>query len=181
VIATILAAGVVYLSAAMTPPVYLSESVLEMSSTETTPDKEAVLAQSYVDYFNQPATQEVLRKQAGLSGPGTFTARVVGVSPIIYVDATADQPQTAENAVAGITTAFRTSIEQSLKPPPSPDSPSSSTSASTTVSTLRPADSAVRVPTNDGRSVGNAAAVAALLSVLVVCCVPDLRVRGRTL
>ena len=104
---TVTLAGVSLLTA---HPTYVGKSELIVSSPGRAPDQDAVLLQGYVVLFNNPAT--IARLQAANHIPDgiTFGAKPVAASPILTIEATADDAKTAETAAQDMAVAFRQDI-----------------------------------------------------------------------
>ena len=104
---TVTAAGV---SLALSHPTYVAKSELVVSSPGRSPDQDAALVQGYIALFNTPAM--IARLQAANHIPDgiTFEAKPVAASPILTIDATADDAKTAETAAQDMAVAFRQDI-----------------------------------------------------------------------
>ena len=76
----------------------------------TAPDQDAALVQGYVALFNDPAT--IARLQAANHIPDgiMFEAKPVAASPIMTIEATADNAKAAETAAQDMAVAFRQDI-----------------------------------------------------------------------
>ena len=104
---TVTLAGVSLLTA---HPTYVGKSELIVSSPGRAPDQDAALVQGYVALFNNPAT--IARLQAANHIPDgiTFEAKPVAASPILTIEATADDAKAAETAAQDMAVAFRQDI-----------------------------------------------------------------------
>jgi polysaccharide biosynthesis transport protein len=104
---TVTLAGVPLLTA---HPTYVGKSELVVSSPNRAPDQDAALVQGYVVLFNNPTT--IARLQAANHIPDgiTFEANPVAASPILTIEATADDAKTAEAAAQDMAVAFRQDI-----------------------------------------------------------------------
>jgi succinoglycan biosynthesis transport protein ExoP len=104
---TVTLAGVSLLTAHTT---YVGKSELIVSSPGQAPEQDAFLVQGYVVLFNDPTT--IARLQAANHIPDgiTFEAKPVAASPILTIEATADDAKTAETAAQDMAVAFRQDI-----------------------------------------------------------------------
>jgi polysaccharide biosynthesis transport protein len=104
---TVTLAGVPLLTA---HPTYVGKSELIVSSPNRAPDQDAALVQGYVVLFNNP--EMIARLQAANHIPDgiTFAAKPVAASPILTIEATADDAKTAETAAQDMAVAFRQDI-----------------------------------------------------------------------
>jgi succinoglycan biosynthesis transport protein ExoP len=91
-------------------PTYVGKSELIVSSPGQAPEQEAVVLQAYVVLFNDPATIARLRAASHIPGGIIFGAKPVAASPILIIEATADDPKTAETAAQDMAVAFRQDI-----------------------------------------------------------------------
>ncbi|MFI5783591.1 CpsD/CapB family tyrosine-protein kinase [Nocardia sp. NPDC051570] len=77
---------------------YMSRVLVSAASTRP-PTQDAILAQGFTYYINDPTYQSGLRQKPGFpSGINNFSAEFVSASPLFYVQVTADTPQAAEAA-----------------------------------------------------------------------------------
>lgn len=104
---TVTLAGV---SVVLAHPTYVGKSELVISSPGRSPDQDASLIAGYSALFNDPAT--ITRLQAANHIPDgiTFEAKPVAASPILTIEATADDPKAAETAAHDMAVAFRQDI-----------------------------------------------------------------------
>ncbi|MDR3656467.1 MAG: hypothetical protein P4L48_12615 [Mycobacterium sp.] len=104
---TVTLAGVSLLTAHTT---YVGKSELIVSSPGRAPDQDAALVQGYFALFNNPET--IARLQAANHIPDgiTFEAKPVAASPILTIEATADDAKTAETAAQDMAVAFRQDV-----------------------------------------------------------------------
>lgn len=104
---TVTLAGV---SLVLAHPTYVGKSELVVSSPGRAPDQDAALVQGYIAIFNNPAM--IARLQAANHIPDgiTFEAKPVAASPILAIEATADDPKAAESAAHDMALAFRQDI-----------------------------------------------------------------------
>jgi polysaccharide biosynthesis transport protein len=104
---TVTLAGVSLLTA---HPTYVGKSELIVSSPGRAPDQDAALVQGYAALFNNP--EAIARLQAAKHIPGgiTFEAKPVAASPILTIEATADDAKAAETAAQDMAVAFRQDI-----------------------------------------------------------------------
>ena len=89
-------------------PTYVGKSALTLSGRA--PDQDAVVALGYITLFNDPATIGRLRTTTKIPEDVTFEARVAAASPILRIEATADDPRVAQDAAQAMTEAFRDDI-----------------------------------------------------------------------
>ena len=80
------------------PVRYTGTSTLIVSSGARA-EEDAVLAQGYVEYINEPSAQDALLQAANLTGVD-FEARTGASSPIVYIDAVADNSFTVKQDTA---------------------------------------------------------------------------------
>jgi Mrp family chromosome partitioning ATPase/capsular polysaccharide biosynthesis protein len=104
---TVTLAGVSVLVAHTT---YVGKAELVVSSPGRAPDQDAALIQGYSALFNNPAT--IARLQAANHIPDgiAFEAKPVAASPILTIEATADDAKAAETAAQDMAAAFREDI-----------------------------------------------------------------------
>jgi polysaccharide biosynthesis transport protein len=91
-------------------PTYVGKSELVVSSPNRAPDQDAALLQGYLMLFNNPATIARLRGANHIPNGVIFAAKPVAASPILTIEATADDPKTAETAAQDMAVAFREDI-----------------------------------------------------------------------
>jgi hypothetical protein len=96
------------------PTTYTSSWALTGASQERSPEQDALLAQGYVELFNEPGYQSVLRNRVGVPEDVGLVARIIGTSPIVYIEATADSANVAKAMVGGVATQFREDIRANL-------------------------------------------------------------------
>ncbi|OUS92456.1 hypothetical protein [Rhodococcus sp. NCIMB 12038] len=89
---------------------YTGRAALIVSSPGRAPEQDAILVVGYVDYFNNGPYQERIRAQADVPDDVTFAASMAAASPIFYIDATADDPETAASAATSMAGAFRDDV-----------------------------------------------------------------------
>jgi Mrp family chromosome partitioning ATPase len=94
---------------------YTGRAVLTIVSQSRSPDQDAVLAQGYADYFNEPSSQGRLRRAAGVPGGVALNARIAAASPILYVEATADSPDLAQTLATKSAIALREDVNTGLQ------------------------------------------------------------------
>lgn len=94
---------------------YTGRAALTLVSQKRSPEQETVLAQGYADYFNQASSQEVLRRRAGVPSSVTLDARIAAASPIVYVEATAKNPDVARTAATTMAVALRDDVNTGLR------------------------------------------------------------------
>ncbi len=96
-------------------PVYTSTWALRVDSLARGPEQDAVLAQGYVEYFNQPPSKQVLRAMTGLSSDVAFNARNSATSPIFYIEATAPTADLAAGSATRLAETFREEINTQVR------------------------------------------------------------------
>jgi capsular polysaccharide biosynthesis protein len=96
-----------------TPTTYTGRSSLIVASNDRSPDQDAVLVQGYVAYFNDPAYQSRLLATADLRGGVMVSAQAAAASPILLIDATTQDPRSAQSAAAEVATIFQSEINHS--------------------------------------------------------------------
>jgi succinoglycan biosynthesis transport protein ExoP len=94
---------------------YTGRSTLTITSDSRGPEQDAVLAQGYTDYFNEPSYQDTLRAAAGVSKDVTLAARTAASSPIVYIEVEAADRAVAASAASTIATAFREGVNENLR------------------------------------------------------------------
>jgi polysaccharide biosynthesis transport protein len=108
VVAVVAALGVLVAAASSLPthPTYVGKSSLVLSAR--TPDQDAIIALGYVTLFNDPATIARVRATSKTKIPEdvTFEARMAAASPILTIEATADDPKVAQDAALHMAAAF---------------------------------------------------------------------------
>ena len=89
-------------------PTYVgkSTSVFAVSA----PRQDAMMVVGYMTIFNDPATIARLRTTAKIPEDVTFEAQAVAASPILTIEATADDPKVAQDAAADMAQAFRADL-----------------------------------------------------------------------
>lgn len=96
------------------PTTYTASWALTGASQERSPEQDAVLAQGYVELFNEPGYQDVIRNHLGITEDVALGARIIGTSPIVYIEATAGSPEAAQTAVQVVATQLREDIRANL-------------------------------------------------------------------
>lgn len=112
IVVLLLAVGGAVAATVLSPTTYTGRSSLIVSSNDRSPDQDAVLVQGYVDYFDDVAYQTQILEAAGVEGSVQIEARSAASSPIMIVEATADDPDVAAEASAAVAQAFRDSINE---------------------------------------------------------------------
>ncbi|GLZ48512.1 hypothetical protein Acsp06_46970 [Actinomycetospora sp. NBRC 106375] len=111
----LLAAGGALGAALLQGTTYTGRAALTIVSVDRAPEQDTVLAQGYADYFNQASSQEVLRQSAGVPTTVTLNARIAAASPIVYVEATADTADVAQDSATKMAVALRNDVNQGLQ------------------------------------------------------------------
>ena len=110
----LLIAGIAMLSAALPllfgNPKYVASSTLVLSASGRSPIENAPLAVGYVTIFNEPRTIGRLRATLNIPEDVKFEARTVAASPILTIEATAGEPEVAQDAAENMAAAFRDDI-----------------------------------------------------------------------
>jgi Mrp family chromosome partitioning ATPase len=104
---TVTLAGVSLLTA---HPTYVGKSELIASTPNRAPEGDAALVQGYIALFNNPETIARLRAANHIPDGITFEAKPVAASPILTIEATADNAKAAETAAQDMAVAFRQDI-----------------------------------------------------------------------
>lgn len=89
---------------------YVGKSLLVQSSPQRTPEQDATMAVGYATLFNEPVTVGRLRERTQLPDSVTFEAQTVAASPILTIEATAEDPELAQSAAQQMAAAFRDDI-----------------------------------------------------------------------
>ena len=91
-------------------PTYVGKSELIVSSPGIAPEQDAFLVQGFIALFNDPATVARLRAASHIPDGITFEAKPVAASPILTIEAIADNAKAAETAAQDMAVAFRQDI-----------------------------------------------------------------------
>ncbi|MCG7595429.1 hypothetical protein [Mycobacterium sp. PSTR-4-N] len=105
--------GAVVLTTAVTAddrPQYVGKALLVQSSPGQSPEQDATMAVGYSTLFNEPSTTTRLRESAQIPDSVEFTASTVAASPILTIEATADDPGVAQTAAQRMAETFREDI-----------------------------------------------------------------------
>ncbi|RDH78664.1 hypothetical protein DVS77_08460 [Mycolicibacterium moriokaense] len=102
---TTLAATAYALTASAT---YTGKSTLMLSGR--TPEQDAVMVVGYLTLFNDPATIARLKATNGIPEAVTAEALTAGASPILNIEATANDPKVAQDAAQKMAQTFSTDI-----------------------------------------------------------------------
>lgn len=113
-IATLAVGGVVAVTLTQETS-YTGKAALTIASQNRAPEQDAVLAQGYADYFNQESYQDVLAVETGLGAGATFAARTAASSPIVYVEATTLEPESAQTSAEMMARAFQEDVNTNLR------------------------------------------------------------------
>ncbi|WP_099042245.1 tyrosine-protein kinase family protein [Mycobacterium neglectum] len=105
---TLLAVLAASLLAMRTPTTYVGKSTLILSGR--TPDQDSVLVIGYLTLFNDPATLSRLKTATDIPEAVTVGALTAGASPILTIEATADNPELAQDAAQKMAQAFSEDI-----------------------------------------------------------------------
>ena len=99
-------------SSLSTHPTYVGRSTLVLFGG-TAPEQDALMVVGYMTIFNDPATITRLRTTTKIPEDVTFEARTVAASPILAIEATADDPKVAQDAAYEMAEALRADISAS--------------------------------------------------------------------
>lgn len=102
-------------SALMEQTTYTGSSTLTITSPNRGPEQDAVLAQGYSEYFNEPSTQDALATKADLPPDVTLSARTAASGPILYIEATAPDRELARSAAQRMALTFRDEVRNTLR------------------------------------------------------------------
>jgi capsular polysaccharide biosynthesis protein len=91
-------------------PTYVGKSELVVSSPGRTPEQDAALVLGYIALFDNPETIARLRAANHIPDGIAFEAKPVAASPILTIEATADDAKAAETAAQDMAVAFRQDI-----------------------------------------------------------------------
>lgn len=97
----------------LSPTVFTGTATLIVSS-DGRAEEDATLAQGYVEYLNEDSAKEALLSSARLSDVD-FEARTGASSPIVYIDATANNAQLAGTAAKTISQTFREQVNAGVQ------------------------------------------------------------------
>ncbi|MEN0139110.1 MAG: hypothetical protein AAGC80_28425 [Rhodococcus sp. (in: high G+C Gram-positive bacteria)] len=89
---------------------YTGRAALIVSSPGRAPEQDAILVVGYVDYFNNGPYQEQIRARANVPEDVSFAASMAAASPILYIDATANDPEVAASSATAMAGAFRDDV-----------------------------------------------------------------------
>ncbi|MBT0566286.1 hypothetical protein [Williamsia sp. CHRR-6] len=111
----VLALGVALVVGLGQSTTYTSKSALTTYSQNRAPEQDAVLIQSYVDFFNNGANQTTLREAAKVPESVKFTAMPVATGPIMFIAASGSDQQQVRTAATAMAIAFRDSINAGVQ------------------------------------------------------------------
>lgn len=110
----LLVTGIALLSAVpalfLAKPTYIGTSTLILSSPGRNPLDDATMAVGYVTLFNEPEMITRLRTGQKIPEDVTFVGRTVAASPILVIEATASDPEVAQQTAAMMAESFRDDI-----------------------------------------------------------------------
>lgn len=109
-VVTLVAVATTALPSLLADPTYLAKSALVVSSPDRATDQDALLAVGYATLFNDPANNVRLRATKSLPDDVTFEARTAAASPIVTIEATADDPKEAQDAAEAMAIALRDDV-----------------------------------------------------------------------
>ncbi len=87
--------------------VWTATTALTTQSQTRAPEQDAVLSLGYVDYFNQPTYQQVLRAEATIPAAVTLKAETGAASPIVYIEAMSSLLAVSKSAAQAAADVFR--------------------------------------------------------------------------
>ena len=93
---------------------WMATTALTTQSQTRAPEQDAVLTLGYVDYFNQPTYQQLLRAEARIPSDVVLKAATGAASPILYIQATAPTAEAARSAAHTAADTFRLDIRDGL-------------------------------------------------------------------
>jgi capsular polysaccharide biosynthesis protein len=94
---------------------YVSQATLLVSSPDRAPEQDARVVVGYATVFNNPATIDRLKAAKRFPQDVTFEARTVAASPILTIEATADDPRVAQEAATSMAGAFRDDVNSAQR------------------------------------------------------------------
>lgn len=117
-----LIAGIVVLSmlvAVVTVPSgvtsYTGRALISSSTISRKPDSDAILAQAYVLYFNDPAFQGAFRSRAQIpSDVDSFNAEFIPGTPLVYIEAVGPNADSSRAAAAKLAQTFVDEVNSPL-------------------------------------------------------------------
>ena len=111
----LVAVGAALVTGVSATTTYTSKASLTTYSANRAPEQDAVLIQSYVDLFNNDASQQSLRRDARVPGDVRVTATPVATGPIMFVVATGPDGAAVPRAAQATADAFRQSINAGVQ------------------------------------------------------------------
>ena len=94
---------------------YTTKAALLATSQNRAPEQDAILAQGYVNFFNDPSYQATLREIADVPDSVTFEAETVASSPLIYVVASSSNEDDVRLAASKMATAFYETVNKAIR------------------------------------------------------------------
>lgn len=91
-------------------PTYVARSLLIQSTPGLAPEQDAAMTVGYATVFNDPATIGRLKAATNTPEEVAVEARSVATSPILLIEATADDPEVAQEAAQSMATALRADV-----------------------------------------------------------------------
>lgn len=98
------------LSALHQPVTYTARSILILSSSGRSPDQDAVMAAGFAQILNDEATINRLEAKAAIPPGVTFATRTAASSPVLIIEATAEDPDVAQDSAVSMAQAFRQDV-----------------------------------------------------------------------
>lgn len=96
-------------------PKYVASSTLALSASGRSPLENAPMVVGYVTLFNEKRTIDRLRAKLDIPEEIKFEARTVAASPILTIEARAENPEVAQDAAENMAMAFRDDINSVRK------------------------------------------------------------------
>jgi hypothetical protein len=114
VVIVVIATAAALVGVLVRPDSWTGRAALAIVSQNRSPEQDAVLGRGYVDLFNQPSQQQVMAGRLGLGPDVRFDAVLAVGSPIVYVEATAPDPDRAARAATLLATTYRDDVRNNL-------------------------------------------------------------------
>lgn len=115
VLATAVALLAASLASLTAHPAYVGKSSLVLTSPGRWSEQDIQMVIGYTTLFNDPATIDRLRATKTIPEDVTLEARPVAASPILTIEATADDPAVAQEAATSAAEAFRDDINSAAR------------------------------------------------------------------
>jgi capsular polysaccharide biosynthesis protein len=89
---------------------YVGKATFAVSSPQRAPEQDEKVVLGYATIFNDPATTDRLKAVKSLPENVTYEAKTVAASPILTIEATADNPKVAQESATKMAEAFRDDV-----------------------------------------------------------------------